>query len=155
VADFKRKRPDDNWQFRPSGNGQPMLLVRQSAMQQRLLQKFGQVVVGLDATYKTNKWGFPLFLINIVTNHSKGYPVGLFFVEEENGDSIEEALNVLRTWNPGWRPSYIMIDKSDGEKNAVEAALAGVTVLLCDFHRLQAWWRWINDSQHGVGELQR
>ena len=28
-------------------------------------------------------------------------------------------------------------------------------VLLCDFHRLQAWWRWLNKSDHGVGATRK
>ena len=29
----------------------------------------------------------------------------------------------------------------------------GVPVLLCDFHREQAWVRWFNDSTHGCGDI--
>jgi hypothetical protein len=68
------------------------------------------------------------------------------------GDSIAEALRMFRTWNPDWQPRYVMADKSDAEKNALTAVFPESTLLLCDFHRLQAWWRWINDSQHGVGD---
>lgn len=43
-----------------------------------------------------------------------------------------------------------MTDYSDLEINAVSAVFPEARVLLCDFHRLQAWWRWIRLGVHGV-----
>lgn len=65
---------------------------------------------------------------------------------------IAEALGILCMWNPEWQPQHVMIDKSDAEQSAVEQTFGGSTaILLCDFHRLQAWWRWLNDGKHGMG----
>ncbi len=86
--------PEDRWFYQPSNPqlDQPFLLVFQSARQRAMLEKYGSTIVGMDATYKTSKWGFPLFLMNVVTNHGKGYPVALFFVQEETGTAIASAL---------------------------------------------------------------
>eukprot|EP00198_Chlamydomonas_reinhardtii_P012072 XP_001701409.1 predicted protein [Chlamydomonas reinhardtii] len=40
--------------------------------QQRMLKLYGDTIVSMDATYKTTKWGFPLFLITVVDNHGHG-----------------------------------------------------------------------------------
>jgi hypothetical protein len=41
-----------------------------------------------------------------------------------------------------------MVDKSDAEINAVATAFDNNTkVLLCDFHRYQAWWRWVRAAK--------
>jgi hypothetical protein len=45
-----------------------------------------------------------------------------------------------------------MVDKSHVELNAIHTAFEGkVAPLLCDFHRLQAWNRWLTRSDNGVG----
>jgi hypothetical protein len=44
-----------------------------------------------------------------------------------------------------------MVDKSDQEMNAIKQVFgAEQNILLCDFHRLQAQWRWIKKSENGV-----
>jgi hypothetical protein len=43
-----------------------------------------------------------------------------------------------------------MVDKSAAEQAAVAAAFPGCRVLLCDFHRLQAQWRWLTSNKSGV-----
>jgi hypothetical protein len=84
-----------------------LLLVSQTAKQKRLLRLYGRNVIGLDATYKTNKWGLPMFLLNVVTNHGKGFPVGLFFVEEETGENGSQAgSNTPFVLVPSRRHSY-------------------------------------------------
>jgi hypothetical protein len=86
----------EKWEYR-AGDGQggeTMLLVHQTPHQQAMLLKYGQCAVGMDATYKTSMWDIPMFVISVVTNHGKGYPVALFLVEHETADAITEALRV-------------------------------------------------------------
>ena len=71
---------------------QPFLLVHQTQKQKHMLQRYGSTIVGMDATYKTSQYGFPMFLLNVVTNHGRGHPVALFFVQEETGEAIAAAL---------------------------------------------------------------
>ena len=42
-----------------------------------------------------------------------------------------------------------MNDYSEPEIGALEASFP-VTVYLCDFHREQAWERWVHDKKHGL-----
>lgn len=56
----------------------------------------------------------------------------------------------LKGFNPDWKPAYFMVDKSDAEKAAILMVFPGALVLLCDFHRLQAWNRWLINRDHGV-----
>ena len=56
----------------------------------------------------------------------------MFFVEEETGDMIAEALQLLRDWNPTWRPEHFMVDKTDAEQNTIGIVFgADNRVLLC------------------------
>lgn len=102
-------------------DGTKMMVIMQSREQMQMLAKFGTVVNGLDATYKTTMWGFPLFNLTVVDNHGHGYPACMFFIEEETSEMVEEALRVIKGWNPGWDPAKFMIDKSDVELNAITA----------------------------------
>ncbi len=43
-----------------------------------------------------------------------------------------------------------MTDKSSVELSAIENVHPSCIRLLCDFHRAQAWERWVNKSSNGV-----
>jgi hypothetical protein len=47
---------------------QPLILILQTPFQQRMLFEFGRSLVFLDATYGTNKYGFPLYAL-VVREH--------------------------------------------------------------------------------------
>jgi hypothetical protein len=108
-------------------------------------------------TLQVVKWAFPFFIITIVTNHGHAYPVAMFLPEHETGASIAEALAILREWNPDWKPQRFMLDKDQKEETAVNEAFhdCGTGVLLCDFHRYQAWWRNIMFGGCGCGTTLR
>ncbi len=86
----------NSWHFQPkiSELKQRFLLVHQTARQKELMKLYGNVIVGMDATYKTSQWGFPLFLLNVVTNHGRGHPVAMFMVEEESSEMVGKALEM-------------------------------------------------------------
>nr|XP_018672055.1 uncharacterized protein LOC108950555 isoform X1 [Ciona intestinalis] len=131
---------------------QTMLFVYQTAWQRRLLLRYGQDIRLLDATYKTSKYALPLFFLCVKTNVN--YQVVACFVLQNQAD-IQEALKMLKTWTPGWTPAFFMTDKCEAEINAVEATFQGCKVLLCDFHREQAWERWVKKSDNGVGDRKK
>jgi len=67
---------DAKWSYTP-GDGvrgqKKMVLVHQTIEQQKMMQKYGGTIVGMDATYGTNLWGFPLLLITVIDNHNHGF----------------------------------------------------------------------------------
>jgi hypothetical protein len=85
---------DEKWYFRSGDGNCGMLLLHQTRRQREMLLKYGKSVVGMDATYKTTMWDIPMFVISVVDNHGKGYPVALFFVEHETTNAITEALRM-------------------------------------------------------------
>lgn len=113
VAKWKEEDHGDRFFFRKCTTGQDgtshqYLFVHQHEKQARLLQRYGDMVL-LDATYKTTKYALPLFFLVVRTN--VGYkPVAEFICENETTNSIAEALEVLKTWNPEWTPRYFMTD---------------------------------------------
>ena len=74
--------------------------------------------------------------------------VGQFITQSETAEQIQEALQILQTWNPECKSQYFMCDYSEAELAALEAVFPVVTVYLCDFHWEQAWERWTDERKH-------
>ena len=48
-----------------------------------------------------------------------------------------------------------MTDYSEAEILALETCFPSVTVYLCDFHREQAWERWVKDGTHSLSSSEK
>ena len=132
-----------------STSGTTFLFVYQEPWQQKLLLKYGNMLSLMDATYKTTKYALPLFLLCVRSNC--GYiPVAHFIIEQESAFHIAEALKIVSCWNSGWVPPYFMIDYSDAELNAIVTVFPKAEVYLCEFHREQAWTRWIRSGNIAI-----
>ena len=67
----------------------------QEPWQKRLLLRYGNELVLLDATYRTTRYALPLFFLVVKTNID--YQVaGAFVSENESEESITEALQILK-----------------------------------------------------------
>ncbi|CAC5387654.1 unnamed protein product [Mytilus coruscus] len=72
--------------------------VYQTDWQQHLLQKYGNGMVFLDATY-TTKYALPLFFLCVLTN--SGYAVvGTMIMESEDSASVSEVLTLTKGLMP-------------------------------------------------------
>ena len=101
-----------------------MLFVHQSKWQAQILQKYGNEICLLDATYKTSKFDIPLFSLCVQTNC--GYVVvGSFMIQHETAANIMETLHILHDWNPDWCPSFFMTDFDEREIRAIETEFPG------------------------------
>ena len=128
---------------------QTLLWVHQEPWQQQLMLTYGNTMCLMDATYKTTRYDLPLFFICVRTN--AGYcVVAEFIVQSESASNIIEALQLISSWNPQWKPHFFMTDCSEAEIGAIESCFPTTTVYLCDFHREQAWERWTKDHKHGL-----
>ena len=47
-----------------------------------------------------------------------------------------------------------MMDYSDADMSAVQNIFPSTQIFVCDFHREQAWERWVNDKKHGLSDTQ-
>lgn len=126
------------------------LLVMQTAHQQRLMQKFANFITLMDGIYRTTKYGFPCFFLTVKTSLSVGRVIGTIIPQYESEELLTEGLKVLKKWNPNWAPKVSMTDKSRVELQAIGNVHPLCIRLLCDFHRAQAWERWVNKSANGV-----
>ena len=158
IEQWRRDSPSSKFYFRTrdevkDGDETKFLFVHQEEWQRRLLLRYGSDLVLMDATYKTTKYAIPLFFVCVHTN--VGYKVvAEFLCQNEDNECIAEALNIIKSWNPTWKPKYFMVDYSMAEINAIESEFPDVAVYICDFHREQAWQRWVKAGKNGltVGE---
>ncbi|XP_056009107.1 uncharacterized protein LOC130051290 [Ostrea edulis] len=127
------------------------LYVHQTPWQRQLLKRYGNEICLLDATYRTTKYSLPLYFLCVPTNVNY-MTVATFILETEDSFSIQEALSVIKAWNPDWKPAYFMCDYAEEEINSIESVFPDAFVYLCDFHREQAWERWLKASHNGVGK---
>ena len=125
------------------------LYLHQEAWQQRIVHIYGNNLFLMDATYKTMNHSAPLFFIAIKTN--VGYAVVAdFVIQNESSQYIQEALNILMQWNPQWKPKYVMVDNDQSEITDIKNSFRDIITYICDFHREQAWVRWLHKGQSGV-----
>ena len=129
---------------------QPLLWVHQTKWQQEMLLKYGNIMTLMDATYKVD---IPLFFLTVRTN--AGYTVvAEFIIQTETAACIQEALTVLKKWNPDWKPAFFMCDYSEAEILSLESVFQHSFVYICDFHREQCWERWVKDHKHGLTDCE-
>ena len=106
---------------------QTLLVLHQMSWQRRLLLRYGQDICLLDATYKTCKYALSLFFLCVKTN--VGYAVvATFIIQNETRKDIEEALQIIKSWNPEWKPSFFVTDCCEAEIQAVENLFAGIAM---------------------------
>ncbi len=129
-----------------------LLFVHQEDWQKELLSRYGNTVTLMDATYKTTKYSMPLFFVCVKTNVAYSV-VAEFIIQSEMSEDIYEALSVLKKWNPTWNPKFYLLDYSDAEIAAVKKLFPDTEVFLCEFHREQAWERWVKERRHGLSEI--
>ena len=131
-------------------NSSTFLLVLQTSFQQQLLQKYGNLITMMDGIYRTTKYGFPCFFVTVKTSLGIGRVVATIVTQDETELLLTEGLKILKQWNPNWTPSFFMTDKSSIELGAIGSIFPNCIRLLCDFHRAQAWERWVSKTANGV-----
>jgi hypothetical protein len=141
IEKWQTEQSDDKFLFRPyvdvnssfseesdeivmsSAGKEGLLIVHQTTWQQRLLCKYGSVCL-LDATYKTTRYAVPLFFLCVHTNVDY-IVVATFITHFEDSHSIQEALEVIMSWNSNWNVESFMVDFCEAEINAIERTFSG------------------------------
>ena len=156
VKEWQKHTGEDFHYFRPyksetDGHGEvtQLLWVHHKKWQQDLMCRYGNQISLIDATYRTMRYKLPMFFICTRTN--VGYSIiAQFFVQSESEECTAEALCVLKAQNPSWNPPYFMCDFSDAEISALQEVFPNCTVYGCNFHREQAWTRWVQSRKSGL-----
>lgn len=110
------------------GKNERFLFVHQTGHQKRILERYGNSICFLDATYKTTKYAVPLFFLVVKTNVDYQV-VASFSVQDETKKAITEGLSILKSWNPSWYPKCFMIDNSEEERRSIETIFPSKLIL--------------------------
>lgn len=103
------------------------LYVHQTPWQRQLLKRYGNEICLLDATYRTTKYSLPLYFLCVPSNVNY-MTVATFILETEDSFSIQEALSIIKAWNPDWEPAYFMCDYAEEEISAIESVFTGMFI---------------------------
>ena len=98
----------------------------------------------LDFTGGVLTYGYPLGAIAVKNAMGKGEPVAFIISSGESAEVVAKCLQILQPW----LPKRFMIDKSKAEIKALDSL--SIQWLLCKFHMLQDWERWVKSAFGGV-----
>ena len=112
-----------------NGEGE-LFIFLQSKNQMVIARRHGKAIF-LDATYRTNVYGFPLFFIVVVDSLGQGMIVASFITQFEDVYSIERALLEFKKANAHVDPGTFMIDFSELEVDAIARVFPTANILIC------------------------
>lgn len=99
------------------------------------------------------------FFVILTNSFAGGLPLGILITSTESDEVLIEGFKTIKELLPaetsfGGRglqgPQIFMTDNSAAERNGLEANFPNAIFLLCQFHILQAFWRYVWDSSNGV-----
>ena len=114
----------DDVKIREKVAKEDFLFVHQTTFQRHLLHRYGNDIVFLDPVHRTTRYTIPLYFVMVKTNCDHQI-VASFVVQSERRDSVMEALVILKTWNPEWKPKIFMVDNDAEEFDAVKETFPG------------------------------
>lgn len=92
-------------------------------------------VIGMDSTYKTNRYGMPFFEIVGVTPTNQNFLVGYVFMRNETTESYRWVLQKLRELiGYDKEPSVFLSDRELGLCAALREVFPGTAHFLCRWH---------------------
>lgn len=104
-----------------------LMFVYQSAEMKRLYRRYGDLLVVLDPVYRAGRYPLPVFFLFVRTNAN--YQVAaVLVVQQETQQSLVNALQVVRRWNPDVNPRYALVDFSDEPVAALVETFPGRSV---------------------------
>jgi hypothetical protein len=127
----------------------------------RLVRGSGELIF-VDAGGNMDRQNARVFLM-LTHSTAGGLPLGVLIVSDERQSTVTRALNLFNTMlddscfgGKGLAgPNLIMTDDSSAERNALSSVYPTSTLLLCSFHVLQAYWRYLWDSKNGIKKEHR
>ena len=115
-------------------------------------------LVFMDATSSLDRFNCPTFILS--TGSAAGaIPLGVFVVSDESTSTIAAGLNLLKSVMPSGAfygrgcetgPELILTDEQAAQREALRQVWPGTRQLLCLFHYLQRWWRWLWEKKQGI-----
>ena len=124
--------------------------------------KHSAELVFMDAADNMDRHNMRVFLL-MIYSVAGGLPLGVIITTNEQTATIIRALQLYNTLLDSFSfykrgtdgPMLFMADDSAAERNALHTVYPKSTLLLCIFHTLQAFWRFLWDSNSAVVKSNR
>ena len=112
------------------------VLVIQTQFQRDAFQAFGNDVVCVDSTYKTNMYDFNLITFVVLDEYGEGVPVAWAISNREDTLLLTEVLKSIKDATGPLHPQWFMSDDAEQFFNAWKGAFGGdhTRKLLCAWH---------------------
>ena len=118
-------------------------------VQRKMLKLFGSKLFFMDAVWGLSRYGFPVLALVVRDELGHGFPCAYCIASAENSVIWQEFLEaVLAAADVDPTQVKLMIDKSTVEMAAIRNI--GSNYLLCFFHMLQDWQKYLQTSGSGV-----
>jgi hypothetical protein len=118
-------------------------------VQRAMLRSFGSKLIFMDTVFGLSLYGYPTLTLLVRDEYGHGFPVAYCISSAENKEIWVEFLQaVLNAAGLSAENLNFMIDKSQTEISAIKAI--GAKYLLCKFHMLQDWERFLKSTQSGM-----
>ena len=144
---------------------QPMIITICTPLMQRAHQyiKQSSELVFCDSTASLDQFNCPTFILS--TSSPCGViPLGIVITSGESVPIISEAFSELKSIlpenafngnSPAVGPSTFITDDSQVERESLGIVWPDARLLLCIFHYLQAWWRWLWGKENAIEKEDR
>lgn len=136
-----------------SDEGKPLILAICSPIMYRAHEYIQQSseLVFMDATSSLDRFSCPTYILT--TGSAAGaVPLGVFVVSNETAPTITNGLDLLKSITPSdaffgkgsnTGPTLFLTDELASQCEALRKAWPNARQLLCLFHYLQRWWKWL------------
>jgi len=126
AMDIHDENIDDDHSNTPIQNEEnaKVLFCHQTPHQQRLMRRYNMQVIVTQISDLHSKIPFPLFCLFVQTNVDYQL-VGEFIVQTNEQSMVAEGLQIIKDWNPGWSPKFVVVDFNDQQIAAVESIFSG------------------------------
>ena len=149
-----------SWDAKPGSNKDtPLVLAVCTPLMARahVMLRQANELVYCDGTASLDRYNYPTFIMS-TSSSGGGVPLGVVITSGESEDTLTESFAHLRSVLPQdtfygrgtLGPQVFITDDSEAEKNALKTIWPETTQLLCIFHYLQCWWKWLWDNAHGI-----
>ena len=144
---------------------QPMIITICTPLMQRAHQyiKQSSELVFCDSTASLDQFNCPTFILS-TSSPCGAIPLGIVITSGESVPIISEAFSKLKSIlpenafngnSPAVGPSTFITDDSQVERKSLGIVWPDARLLLCIFHYLQAWWRWLWGKENAIEKEDR
>ena len=159
IDQFNLEREEEMIKARKTDSGELVIAICDQVMR-RTHETFpaaGDIVL-VDSTGGLDRTQMRLFNLMIPTPIG-GLPLGCIIATKEDEKTINEGLMLLKSImprnafykkGPEAGPTLFITDDDKAERNALKAVWNHAILLQCQFHFLQALWRWLWAASHDI-----